>query len=135
LIEAYETIYSPRQVLRALRRGRFTDARWKLLHRYLWRDVGKSPKAYIPFLEEIEDGLYDGDGRLREERLVERVAKDPRWTFQAGNRAVHGLGLSPLELPMAGKRNVTCVPPNLGTPGGTEAIVSSRLGEEGHQRS
>ena len=135
LIEAYETIYSPRQVLGALRRGRFADARWKLLHRYLWRDVGKSPRAYIPFLEEIEDGLYDGDGHLREERLIERVAKDSRWTFQAGNRAVHGLGLSPLELPMAGKRNITCVPPSLGAPGGTDAIVPSGLGEGGRQPS
>jgi hypothetical protein len=70
----------------------------------------------VAFLEEIEEGLYGADGRLREERLMERVARDPRWTFQAGNRAVRGLGLSPLELPLAVKRNVTCVPPNLGAP-------------------
>jgi radical SAM superfamily enzyme YgiQ (UPF0313 family) len=120
LIDAYEAIYSPKQVIRAMRGGRFTDARWKLLHRYLWRDVGKGPKEYVSFLEEIEDGLYDGDGHLCEERLIERVAKDPRWTFQAGNRTVRGLGLSPLELPIAGKQNITCLPPDLGSLDGAD---------------
>jgi radical SAM superfamily enzyme YgiQ (UPF0313 family) len=121
LIDAYEAIYSPTQVIRAMRQGRFTDARWKLLHRYLWRDVGKGLKAYLSFLEELEDGLYDGNGRLRQERLVERVAKDPRWTFQAGNRTVRSLGLTPLELPVPGKQNITCLPPNLGSVDGADA--------------
>jgi hypothetical protein len=100
-------------VLSALRRGKLTDARWRLAHRYLWADIEPGPRAYVSFLEEIEDGLYDGDGRLREAALIERVRKDPRWTFQAGNRAVRTLGLSPLELPVPESNNVTCVPPRL----------------------
>jgi radical SAM superfamily enzyme YgiQ (UPF0313 family) len=128
LIDAYEAIYSPTQVIRAVRRGRFTDARWKLLHRYLWRDVGKGPRAYVSFLEEIEDGLYDGSGRLREERLIERVTKDPRWTFEAGNRTVRSLGLSPMELPAAGKRNITCLPPNLGPADAADRVIEARAG-------
>jgi anaerobic magnesium-protoporphyrin IX monomethyl ester cyclase len=113
IIEGYRTIYSPRQVLSALRRGKLTDARWRLAHRYLWADIEPGPRAYMSFLEEIEDGLYDGDGLLREAALIERVRKDPRWTFQAGNRAVRTLGLSPLELPVSETNNVTCVPPRL----------------------
>ncbi len=116
LIDAYRTIYSPVQVLRALRRGRAVDARWKLMHRYLWRDIEPGPREYVALLEEIEAGLYDDDGRLREDRLIERVRRDPRWTFQAGNRAVAGLGLSPLELPVPGERNITCMPPRLAPP-------------------
>jgi hypothetical protein len=59
----------------------------------------------------LEDGLYDSNDRLRENRLIERVREDPRWTFQEGNRAIESLGLSPLELPIPKERNITCVPP------------------------
>jgi anaerobic magnesium-protoporphyrin IX monomethyl ester cyclase len=122
LIDAYRTIYSFQQVVRALRRGRHTDARWKLLHRYLWRAIEPGAQAYVGFLEEIEDGLYDGDGRLREDVLVERVRKDPRWTFQAGNHAIVTVGKSPLELPEPRTRNITCVPPQLGGNGSSEGV-------------
>ena len=44
-------------------------------------------------------------------RLIERVSADPKWSFTAGNRAIETLGLSPLELPEPGKRNITCLPP------------------------
>lgn len=113
LIDAYRTIYSPRQFLKAVRRGKWTDAKWKLLHQYLWRDIEPGVREFVSFLEEIEDGLYDETGRLQEHLLVERVQRDPRWTFQAGNRAIRTLGLSPLELPVPGTRNITCVPPKL----------------------
>lgn len=128
LIDAYRTIYSPREVLRAVRRGRLRDARWKLLHRYLWRDIEPGPRAYVAFLEELEAGLYDGEGRLREDRLIERVRKDPRWTFQAGNRAVATRGLSPLELPVPESRNITCVPPRL-EGGGVPSYAPTSAGQ------
>ena len=114
LIHAHRTIFSPVQALRALKRGNTVDAWWKILHRWLWWDIEKGVREYIPFLEELEDGLYDPNGRLREDLLIDRVQKDPRWTFQAGNRAIETLGLSPLELPIPGERNITCVPPKLG---------------------
>ncbi len=126
LIDAYRRIYSPRQVLGALKRGKFTDAKWKLLHRYLWRDIEPGPREYVSFLEKLEDGLYDSEGRLREELLIRRVQKDPRWTFQAGNRALETLGLSPLELPIPGKRNITCLPPKLDS--GAPSLEQSRGG-------
>lgn len=125
LIDAYRTIYSPRQAVRAIKDGNFVDARWKLLHRYLWRNIEKGIRVYIPFLEEIEDGLYDADGQLREPLLVQRVQQDPRWTFQAGNHAVESLGLSPLELPIAGEQNITCIPPKLGASRATEPSALS----------
>ncbi|HEX4210182.1 MAG TPA: radical SAM protein [Candidatus Binataceae bacterium] len=111
IMEAFRTIYSPSRTLGALRRGKYWDAKWKAVHRWIWRDIEKGVRAYIPFLEEIEDGLYDTNGRLLENRLIERVQKDPRWTFQHANRTIGQLGLSPLELPIPRERNITCVPP------------------------
>ena len=104
-------MYAPAQALGALKRRKYWDAKWKLGHIFLWRDIEKGIREYIPFLEELEEGLYDGGGRLIEEKLIERVRKDPRWTFQAGNRAIETLGVSPVELPIPKQLNITCVPP------------------------
>jgi radical SAM superfamily enzyme YgiQ (UPF0313 family) len=114
IIDAFRKIYAPTQALRALKRGKYWDAKWKLGHIVLWRDIEKGIREYISFLEELEEGLYDDGGRLIEDRLIDRVKRDPRWTFQAGNRAIETLGISPLELPISKERNITCVPPRLG---------------------
>jgi anaerobic magnesium-protoporphyrin IX monomethyl ester cyclase len=113
IIDAYRTIYSPIQVFRALKNRRFVDAKWKILLRYLWRSIDEEPVKYISFLEEIEHGLYDSDGHLCEDLLIQRLQKNPRWTFQAGNRTIEALGLSPLVLPKPGERNITCLPSKL----------------------
>jgi radical SAM superfamily enzyme YgiQ (UPF0313 family) len=113
LIDAYRAMYSVGEVARALADGRVHDAKRRLLHRYSWRRIEAGPLEYVDFLRELEDGLYEPDGRLREDALIARVRKDPRWTFQAGNRMVEGLGLSPLELPVPEDNNITCVPPRL----------------------
>ena len=113
IIDAYRTIYSPVQVFRALKNRRFVDAKWKILLRYLWGSIDEEPVKYISFLEEIEHGLYDADGHLCEDLLIQRVQKNPRWTFQAGNRTIEALGLSPLVLPKPGERNITCLPSKL----------------------
>jgi len=114
IVDAYRAMYSSREVTRALLEGRFHDAKRRLLHRYAWRRIEQGPLRHVRFLEGLEEGLYDADGRLREPALVERVRKDPRWAFQAGNRAVEGLGLAPLELPIPVENNITCAPPRLG---------------------
>jgi anaerobic magnesium-protoporphyrin IX monomethyl ester cyclase len=110
---AYRRVYSPWQALRAFRAGKSWVGRSRLGHRLLWSDIERGVRGHIGFLEELEDGLYDTDGRLIEDRLVARVAKDSRWTFQAGNHTVESLGVSPLELPIPRERNVTCPPPAL----------------------
>lgn len=113
IVDAYRAMYSSREVVRALADGRVSDASRRLFHRYAWQRIEKGPLEYVGFLEELEDGLYDPDGRLQEDRLIERVRKDSRWTFQAGNRMIEGLGLSPLELAIPKENNITCVPPQL----------------------
>ena len=113
IIDAFRAVYSPTRALHALKDRRFIDARSIFLQKYQWQDIERGVRKFIPFLEELEDGLYDSEGRLCEDLLVQRVQKDPRWTFQAGNRTIEGLGLSPLELPIAGKRNITCLPAKL----------------------
>jgi radical SAM superfamily enzyme YgiQ (UPF0313 family) len=113
VIDAYRTIYSLTQIVRALKDRQFDDARRKLLLRYQYWAIEKGLRDYISFLEELEEGLYGPDGNLSEDLLVQRVQKDPRWTFQAANRTIEALGLAPLELPIPGKSNVTCAPQRL----------------------
>ena len=100
ITDAYRTIYSPIQICRAIKSGRFVDAKWRILLRYLWGSIDEEPVNYISFLEEIEDGLYDAEGHLREDALIQRVQKDPQWTFQAGNQTIAALGLWPPKLPL-----------------------------------
>ena len=116
IADAFRTIYAPRRAFEALRRGKYWDAKWKAVHRWIWHDIEKGVREYIPFLEEIEHGLYDTQGQLLEGRLIERVQANPQWTFQHANRTIGQLGISPLELPIPQERNITCVPPKGGQP-------------------
>jgi hypothetical protein len=45
----------------------------KAVHKWMWSRIEKSLLAYIPWLQEIEHGLYDGDSTLLHARLKERV--------------------------------------------------------------
>jgi radical SAM superfamily enzyme YgiQ (UPF0313 family) len=111
IIRAYRRVCSPRNALRALGRRDYWVARWRLMHRIVWHDMERALREHVGFLQMFEDGLYDADGHLRESVLLERVKTDPSRTFQAANRAVESLGISPLELPLPRERNITCVPP------------------------
>jgi hypothetical protein len=115
LIEAHERVFAARQVVDAIRRGKYQDAKEKLTHRYMWWTIAKGLHEYLPYLEQLEDGVYDDAGHLRQDELVRRVRADGSWTFTHGNRAIETLGLSPLELPVVGQNNITCVPPQMVT--------------------
>ena len=108
IIDAYQTIYSPKQAYQALKRRKFADALSKLLIRSVWPDVAKPMKDYVSFLEMLEEGLYDSEGALRQDLLIQRVEKDSRWTFQAVNGTMKHPGLPPVEFPIPEKKNVTC---------------------------
>jgi len=103
VIDVYRTVYSPIQIVRALAKGSIRDARRRLVVRHQWNTIEKAIHSYIPFLEELEEGLYDSNGRLREERLFQRVQRDGKWTFQAGKRAVESLGLPDFGFPIKGE--------------------------------
>jgi radical SAM superfamily enzyme YgiQ (UPF0313 family) len=113
LIEAPRRVFSPAQVLDAIKRGKHADAKEKITHRYMWSTIEKGMREYIPFLEERENGLYNAEDNLQLDLLMERVRKDGWWTFKEGNRAIETLGISPLELPVPAENNITCVPPKL----------------------
>jgi anaerobic magnesium-protoporphyrin IX monomethyl ester cyclase len=85
IIDAYRAVYSPKQIFQALKDRRFNDVRSRILHRYQWGEIEKDVQSYVPFLEELEEGLYDSKGHLCEEVLIKRVTVDPQWTFPAGN--------------------------------------------------
>lgn len=123
LIATFRRVYSPRYALRELRRGNWADAKWKLGHLVLWRDIERNVREHVRFLEELEEGLYDASGELNEEQLIERVRRDQRWTFKDANRAIETLGLTPLELPVARDNNITCVPPRFGASPARDATV------------
>jgi radical SAM superfamily enzyme YgiQ (UPF0313 family) len=113
LVEAYDTVYGFREIFRCLTERRYEAAKAKALLNYAWGFIRSHCVEYVSFLKEIEDGLYDENDRLMEDRLIERVRRDPQWTFQVGNRSLEARGISPLELPVPGERNITCRPPNL----------------------
>jgi radical SAM superfamily enzyme YgiQ (UPF0313 family) len=81
ILGAHDTVFSRRAVARALGRRHWADAVEKAAHRMMWRTIEKSLAGYVPWLEEIEDGLYDADDRLREDRLLERWAAGAPWRF------------------------------------------------------
>lgn len=111
LIDAHRRVFSPGEIASALLRGKFADSREKAAHRYMWSMIEPGLRQHIPFLEELEDGLYDADNMLLQDRLIKRVQEDGWWTFRDGNRTVESLGLSPLELPVMGTNNITCISP------------------------
>jgi anaerobic magnesium-protoporphyrin IX monomethyl ester cyclase len=111
LIDAHQRVFSTGRIADSLRRKRYQDAKEKLAHRYMWWTISRGVREYIPFLEELEEGVYDEADRLKQDVLIDRVRRDGWWTFKDGNRAIETLGLSPLELPMVRENNITCVPP------------------------
>lgn len=125
LIEAPRRVFSAAQVLDAIKRGKRADVKEKIAHRYMWSTIERGMREYIPFLEELEDGLYDAEDNLQVNHLLERVRKDGWWTFKEGNRAIETLGISPLELPEPVGNNITCVPPKL-----VSIHAAQKLGEQ-----
>jgi radical SAM superfamily enzyme YgiQ (UPF0313 family) len=122
LIEAPRRVFSGARILDALKRRKYADAKEKITHHYMWSTIAPGMREYLPFLEELEDGLYDAGDNLQVDRLIRRVQEDGRWTFKEGNRAIETLGLSPLELPVPVDNNITCVPPRLGSSSGLTAL-------------
>lgn len=117
IIDAYRTTYSAARIMGSATRRNWTDVKEKIGIRYVWHYIEKGMRDYIPLLQEMEDGLYDAGHHLREDVLIERVMKDPTWTFQAGNRTIESLGLSPLELPIPETRNLSCATRRVSTMG------------------
>ena len=111
LIDAHRRVFSTHQIVDAWKRGKHADSKEKMTHRYMWWTIEKGLREYLPFLEQLEAGLYDADDHLREDVLIKRVQEDGWWTFKEGNRTVQSVGLSPLELPIAVTNNITCVTP------------------------
>jgi hypothetical protein len=108
LIDAYRDAYSLKKMIQALRNGNLTDASERLGIRYLWEPIAKGLTEHVSFLKGLEDGLYDSDDRLKEDVLIERVKKDPKWTFQAGNRTRKSFGLLPIPLPSPEEAKLIC---------------------------
>ncbi|MCF8078937.1 MAG: B12-binding domain-containing radical SAM protein [Desulfobacterales bacterium] len=83
VIDSHRKIYTPAEFWEALRKRDWTAVKEKAANRYAWEFIEKGLRHYIPWLQQIEEGFYDRNGRLLEDRLKKRVEKDPVWTFPA----------------------------------------------------
>jgi radical SAM superfamily enzyme YgiQ (UPF0313 family) len=79
--EAHRAVFSASAAATALRRGSLGQAWEKATHRWMWSTIQRGLDEYVPWLEEIEEGLYDPSDRLLEERLHARHAANPPWRF------------------------------------------------------
>jgi len=75
LIKAHRTVFSPTSMARALKQRKYKYVWDKAAHRWMWSRIEKSLLDYIPWLREVEHGLYDADGMLLDDRLKERVCR------------------------------------------------------------
>lgn len=93
--EAHRCVFSARATAAALRRGSLAEAWEKATHRWMWNTIQRGLDEYVPWLEEIEEGLYDRNDRLIEEQLCARHAAGPPWRFPE----VDGLHAEPYPAP------------------------------------
>jgi radical SAM superfamily enzyme YgiQ (UPF0313 family) len=109
IIESHREVFSVRTAVGALGRGSLVQAWEKATHRWMWNTIQRGLDAYLPWLEEIEDGLYSRDGQLMEERLLARWAKGPAWRFPDADGLEGQAGAAPPE-PFAPVNDPTCRP-------------------------
>jgi hypothetical protein len=114
LIEAHNAIFAPAAIVDALRRRQYADAWEKALHRMMWKTIQKGLIDYVPWLEEIEHGLYDKENRLLEDQLLQRSTTNTPWSFPSD--VCPELGWSaPVGTPVPLASNFRCAPPPAGT--------------------
>ena len=75
LINAHRTVFSTNEIINSFKQGKYIYAWEKFTHKLMWSYIEKSLLEYIPWLEKIEHGLYDSNGKLNEERLKSRVTQ------------------------------------------------------------
>ncbi|MBI4209080.1 MAG: radical SAM protein [Deltaproteobacteria bacterium] len=68
--DAYRYFYSSRAILTNLAKGKITTAFFQTYCRFRIRPFLEKMKFYIPYLKQIEDGLYDASGCLIESKLI-----------------------------------------------------------------
>jgi radical SAM superfamily enzyme YgiQ (UPF0313 family) len=110
VIKAHRDVFNTSTILDALRRGKYADAWEKTTHRYMWSYIQRGTKDYIPWLEEIEEGLYDERDQLLEDRLIERWNANPSWRFDVDCGPLPGEYVAPVEEPQPRINNIRCVP-------------------------
>jgi radical SAM superfamily enzyme YgiQ (UPF0313 family) len=68
--DAYRLFYSWTTIFSNLFKGRIEAAFYQWYKRLLVKSLLREMKAYVPYLKQVEEGLYDESGHLLEERLV-----------------------------------------------------------------
>lgn len=71
LIDAHKRFFSIRRSLRSLSQGKVKMAFRRFAGHYAQRIMVRQMEAYMPYLREVEKGLYDAQDRLIEEKLPE----------------------------------------------------------------
>jgi radical SAM superfamily enzyme YgiQ (UPF0313 family) len=73
VIQAHKAVYSPAAFWNAARRKDWTAIKEKAANLFAWAYIEKGLREYIPWLESIEQGVYDQSGHLLEDRLKHHV--------------------------------------------------------------
>jgi len=73
LIRGHNKFYATTQIAKALLMGQLGKAGHRMLFKYNWYRVNKEVKQYLPYLEKVEQGLYDENEILIEAKLKERL--------------------------------------------------------------
>jgi radical SAM superfamily enzyme YgiQ (UPF0313 family) len=81
LIKAHREIFSPKMIINAFRHREWMNTLEKATHRMMWSKIEKPLLKYKSWLCEIEQEMYDNNGRLCEDRLIERAQRNSHWTF------------------------------------------------------
>jgi radical SAM superfamily enzyme YgiQ (UPF0313 family) len=75
LIKGHRKVFSRKAMLATLKQRNYKFVWDMAVHGWMWSRIEKSLLDYIPWLQELEHGLYDKNGKLIEERLKERVRR------------------------------------------------------------
>lgn len=77
VIDAHRKIYAPAAFWDAARRKDWTAVKEKAANLFAWAYIERGLRDYIPWLETIEQGVYDRGGRLLEDRLRPHAKSRP----------------------------------------------------------
>ncbi len=100
LINAHRKVFSLFSITNSLKQRNYGYVWGKIFHRWTRFKVDKFMLEYVPWLREIEHGLYDENGRLLEDQLKERIHCGSWPTFPLHLRNSNNGTISNFEIPI-----------------------------------
>ncbi len=112
IIQAHRKVFSFKEIKGEIRNKKYRSAMEKATHLWMWNTIQKNLIEYIPWLEKIEDGLYDQNNHLLKDSLLERYAANPEWKFPADADAPHQVDNKESNILKSRCKNASCLKSN-----------------------